>query len=286
MTTPLLFNPGAGRGRRTELLRRATAGRDVRLVPAHDPPETRKLAAELAAEHPRLLVAGGDGTVHHALRGLDGHDTLLGLLPVGTGNDFAAALGVPSDLEAAVELALTAPGTDVDLGRAGETRFGGIAGVGIVADVLTYLETFTKRYRGNWIYPWAVLRTVLRYRPLLVRIESDGPRYEGPAMMVGAANAPRFGGGMRAAPEASMHDGLLDVVILAGTSRPGLIRLLPRVYRGTHLTDPACTQFRAPEIFVSSEPPAVVYADGEAMPVEVSKRTPFRIEPAAIRVAV
>ena len=244
------------------------------------------MVAALADEHPRVVVAGGDGTLHHALRGLDGHDAILGLVPIGTGNDFAAALGLPAELEPAVERAVDAPGSPVDLGRAGQTRFGGIAGVGVVADVLAYLESFTRRYRGNWVYPWAVVRTVLRYRPLEVRLEAAEGNYSGPAMIAVAANAPRFGGGMRVAPGASMHDGLLDVVILTGTSRIALIRLLPRVYRGTHLSDPACTVFRTREVRITSSTPAIVHADGEAMPEDTATETLFRVEPDAVRVAI
>ena len=286
MKTPLVFNRLAGRGRLAERLRLAADKHDIRPVPSADPAETRRLVAELAADHPRVIVAGGDGTLHHALRGLDGSDAILGLVPIGTGNDFASALGIPAELDAAIARAVGAPGTPVDLGRAGQTRFGGIAGIGIVADVLTYLDAFTRRFRGNWVYPWAVLRTVLRYRALEVRLESEEGHYAGPAMIAAAANAPRFGGGMCVAPEASMHDGLLDVVVLTGTSRLALIRLLPRVYRGTHLSDPACTVFRSPEVRITSGTSAVVHADGEAMPEDTGTGTVFRVDANAIRVAV
>ena len=286
MTTPLLFNATAGRGKLAERLRTIVAGRAVELVPTNDPAEMRRLCGELAATNERLLVAGGDGTVHHALRGLNGCSCVLGLVPIGTGNDFAAVLGLSPDPEEALGVALQAPGKPVDLGRAGDTPFGTIAGVGIVADVLTYLESFTRTYRGNWVYPWAVVRTVLRYRPLAVTIESDSGRYSGPAMIAAGANTPRFGGGMRAAPEASVHDGALDVVILTGRSKLALIRLLPRVYRGTHLSDPACTFFRTREFRVVSTPGATVYADGEALPVETTTEATFRAVPDAVRIAV
>ncbi|NNL68243.1 MAG: diacylglycerol kinase family lipid kinase, partial [Myxococcales bacterium] len=210
----------------------------------------------------------------------------LGILPTGTGNDFARSLGIPDDLDAALDRALEAEPAPIDLGRAGDAPFAGIAGVGIVADVLTYLHHFSRRYRGNWVYPWAVLRTVASYRPLHVSIESPTGSFEGPAMIALAANAPRFGGGMLAAPEASMRDGLLDVVVLGETSRAGLVGLLPRVYRGTHLSDPRCLSFRASRIHLTSDPGAVVYADGEALPAETGGGVEISVDPAALRVAV
>ena len=286
MSTPLLWNPGAGRGKYARMLERLVRGRDLELVEATGAENARCVSATLAARYPRVIVAGGDGTVHHAVRGLAGTETTLGILPTGTGNDFARALGVPKQLEAALERALRAEPIRVDLGRAGSTPFVGIAGVGIVADVLGFLDDFTRRYRGNWVYPWAVLRTVLSYRPLELSVETPNESFEGPAMIALAANAPRFGGGMRAAPNASLRDGLLDVVILRGTSRVGLVGLLPRVYRGTHLSDPRCVTFRASRIRLASDPGTVVYADGEAMPVETGDGIDVRVEPGALRVAV
>ena len=285
MRTPVLFNAMAGSGKLAVALERLAPRHALDLVPSNDPGRMRAQAAELAAAHSRVLVAGGDGTVHHAIRGLAGSSTILGILAAGTGNDFACALDLPLELEPAIELALAAPATRVDLGRAGRVPFAGIAGIGIVADVLTYLSEFTRRYRGNWVYPWAVLRTVLTYRALNVEVESECGRFSGPAMMVAAANAPRFGGGMLAAPEASMQDGLLDVVILARTSRTRLVRLLPRVYRGTHLADPSCRFFRAAEVRFGSDPGAVVYADGEALPETTAGGVTLRIDAGGLRVA-
>ncbi len=282
----MLYNPVAGRGKLAVELECLAGRHSLELIPARDPAATRALAAELAAAHTRVLVAGGDGTVHHAVRGIAGSTTTLGIVPGGTGNDFAQALGLPVELEPAIERALNAPPSRVDLGRAAGVPFAGIAGVGIVADVLTYLDRFTRRYRGNWVYPWAVLRTVVSYCALDVVIESDSDCFAEPAMMAAAANAPRFGGGMLAAPEASMQDGLLDIVILRETSRSGLVRLLPRVYKGTHLADPACCVFRAAQVRFSSRPRAVIYADGEPLPVETGDETLLRIDPGALRIAV
>ena len=286
MTTPLLYNRIAGRGKLDQALAELAGRHSVELVPVSGPQDMRVRVAELARTHERLLVAGGDGTVHHAIRGIDGSDATLGIIPGGTGNDFALALGLPTDPREAIERGLTARPVAVDLGRVDSIPFAGIAGIGIVADVLTYLDDFSRRYRGNWVYPWAVLRTVATYRAVEVVIESEKDRFSGPTMIALAANAPRFGGGMRAAPEASMHDGLLDVVILRKTSRPTLVRLLPRVYRGTHLSHPACRVFRAARLSFGARPNAVFYADGEALPVEAVESMPVRVDPGRLRVAV
>jgi diacylglycerol kinase (ATP) len=285
LTTPVILNPVAGHGKLAAALERVAGRHRLELVPACDPAETRRLAAELAATNARILVAGGDGTVHHAVRGVAGSSTILGIVPAGTGNDFAHALGLPFELESALQRALSAEPSRIDIGRAAEVPFVGIAGVGIVADVLTYLDEFTRRYRGNWVYPWAVLRTVVSYRALHVVVESESDRFAGPVMMAAAANAPRFGGGMLAAPEASMRDGLLDVVILRETSRTGFVRLLPRVYAGTHITHRACSLFRAARVRFDSSPNVVIYADGEPLPVKTGAGTTLRADPGALWVA-
>ena len=146
----MLYNPVAGRGKLAVELERLAGRHSLELIPARDPAATRALAAELAAAHTRVLVAGGDGTVHHAVRGIAGSTTTLGIVPGGTGNDFAQALGLPVELEPAIERALNAPPSRVDLGRAAGVPFAGIAGVGIVADVLTYLDRFTRNVQSEW----------------------------------------------------------------------------------------------------------------------------------------
>jgi YegS/Rv2252/BmrU family lipid kinase len=226
-----------------------------------------KQLSQLTEAHERIFVAGGDGTLHHILPAFVDRPCSLGLIPGGTGNDFAAALGIPTDVDQAIRQLLDAQPRCVDVGEADGTPFAGIAGLGIVADVLGYLERSSRRFRGRWVYPWAVIRTLMSFKPFELSVSSPDGTFEGDAMLALAANAPMFGAGMRAAPMATLTDGQLQVVILRPVNALRLLPLLSRVYRGEHLDDPSCHQFMTRQVQFKATPKLQLYADGEAMPV-------------------
>src|SRR5262249_32796757 len=147
----------------------------------------------------RLLVAGGDGTMHHAAQALAGTTCALGVLPLGTGNDLAGTLGVPGDLEVAVHLAITGPVRKIDLVRIGGAVSIGYAGVGFDSETTGYANSLQKMPKPL-VYPWAVLRTLARFTPLRMKVVHDGGTFEGSVMFANACNLPRFGGGMQIAP--------------------------------------------------------------------------------------
>lgn len=292
-----LVNPGGGRGRtgaRMEPLRRLAARAGAPLLVSRDVADLERLAREaVAAGALRLLVAGGDGTVHHALQALAGAETALGILPLGSGNDLAGALGVPADLERAVDLALSAPVRSIDLGAAGGRYFAGVAGLGFDSEVNRYANTI-RRLPGGLVYVWAVLRMLRGFRPPRLDIEFEGageggqegtaPPFSGPVMFVALANSPRYGGGMRIAPEARLDDGLLDCVVVRAISRPALLRVFPGVFRGAHVRHPAVTVVRAPAAALRLDRPLTSYGDGEPL-VEVGEQpVRFAVLPGALRV--
>lgn len=292
--TEFLVNPGGGRGRtgtRMEQLRRLAARAGAPLLVSRDVADLERLAREaVAGGAQRLLVAGGDGTVHHALQALAGAETALGILPLGSGNDLAGALGVPADLERAVELALSAPVRAIDLGAAGGRYFAGVAGLGFDSEVNRYANTI-RRLPGGLVYVWAVLRMLRGFRPPRLDIEFEGggqragaPPFAGPVMFVALANSPRYGGGMRIAPEARLDDGLLDCVVVRAISRVALLRVFPGVFRGAHVRHPAVTVVRAPAATLRLDRPLTSYGDGEPL-VEVGERAVrFAVLPGALRV--
>ncbi|HBL30113.1 MAG TPA: sphingosine kinase, partial [Acidobacteria bacterium] len=197
--------------------------------------EQARRAAEDGIE--RLLVLGGDGTMHQAAQGLAGTATALGVIPRGTGNDLALALGTPRGLDEAVRHALTAPVRRIDLIRAGEAVCIGYAGAGFDSEV-THRANQVQRFRGRWIYPWAALRTLVGFQPPQARIAWDGGTFDGPVMFVDAANLPSYGGGMRIAPAARIDDGRMDLVILKKVSRATFLSVFPKVYKGDHVGHP------------------------------------------------
>ena len=288
----VLANPSAGRGRRRavfssqaglpEVLRRlAAAGRPVRLLTARSSEEAEKACHRAVADGAAAVVAvGGDGTLHQALQAVAERPVGFGVVPAGTGNDFAACTGVPADPMAAADAIAAAlrEGRHVplDLARAtgtdGEVRwFGAVLAAGF--DAIVNERANRMRWpRGRRRYDLAILLEMARPRPRRYTLELDGVDHSFEGTLVAVGNCASYGGGMRIAPAADPADGLLDVVIAAPLGRAALARLKPRLRHGTHVTDPRVTVFRARQVRLHADG-VIGYADGERigpLPLEVT----------------
>lgn len=220
-----------------------------------------------------LVVIGGDGMVHLGVNAVAGTDVPLGIVPAGTGNDIARFLGiVPREpvrsADRVLEHLASGEVRTVDAGLAGTadgTRrwFLGVLSAGF--DALVNERANRWRWpRGPVRYNLAIGRELPVFRPVRYRLELDGEVEELRGMLVSVANGSSFGGGMRIAPDASMDDGLLDVVVLGPVSTAQFLRVFPSVYRGEHVSHPAVTIRRARRVRVEvPDRPLAVYADGE-----------------------
>jgi diacylglycerol kinase (ATP) len=265
-----LLNPASGRGtghasldRIRVLASRHGAGLCVsRRV--EDLAEQARRAAADGVE--RLLVAGGDGTMHHAVQGLAGTSCALGVIPLGSGNDLAGSLGIPPDLDAAVERAVKGEVRRIDLLRVGETFCVSYAGVGFDSEVTRYANE-TKILRGPLIYAYAVIHTLITFVPPRMRVVWDDGTFEGKVMFAVVNNLPRFGGGMRIAPDAVIDDGLLDLVIVREVAKPVLLSIFPKVYNGRHVHHPAVHVSRTRRAEITIDRTMTMYGGGEPLQV-------------------
>lgn len=272
-----LVNPAAGRGAaRARLgdLRRLAAehGAEVEVsASGADLVARARDAAENGVE--RLVVVGGDGSLHHATQGLAGGECALGMVPIGSGNDFANTLGVPRDLEAAVEAAVERPVRPMDLGKvtgpAGFRWFNMYCGAGFDSEV-TRRANEVRWLKGPAIYPWAVVKALWSFRPVGFRIEYEDERgdagvIEERGMFVTVANGPTFGGGMKIAPDARLDDGLFDLVFVREISKTKLLRVFPKVYSGKHVGRPELDILRVRRVRIELDREMRTYGDGEAM---------------------
>jgi diacylglycerol kinase (ATP) len=283
-----LVNPTAGGsgGRRALPAIRALLPRGARLVVSRDGAHLSAEAQRAVDEGvERLVVAGGDGTFHLVLPALIGAATCLGLVPVGRGNDLAASLGVPADVTAAVELALTARERLLDVGRAGSHRFAFYGGAGFDSAVSATADGHSRRLPSSITYVLATVRTLLRFRPPTARLEWEDGRFEGEVMFATACNGPMFGGGMLIAPEALMDDGRLDLVIVRRVSKLALLRVFPRVFRGTHVDHPAISIHRTRWVRMRFTPGALLGCDGEVLGPLPVEGIEIDLIPRALRVA-
>ena len=281
----LAVNPTSGQGRGARAGAAAAdhlgaAGLDVRWLTGDDAPDLAArvratLAGDRSTRPEALVVVGGDGMVNLGVNAVAGTSLPLGIVPAGTGNDIARALGLPTDDVAAaagVLLQALADGSRrvVDAARcawrepagtSGSRWFAGVLGAGFDA-IVNERANGWRWPRGRAKYVGAMLRELPVFRPRAYTIELDGEVWATPAMLVTVGNGPSYGGGMRVCPDAELDDGLVDVMVVEPLSRPEFLRIFPRVYAGTHVEHPAVTVRRARSVTVAAAQ-IVGYGDGE-----------------------
>ncbi|GAA2060060.1 diacylglycerol kinase [Williamsia deligens] len=251
-------------------LRARGIGVDVRS--GTDALDARRVAAEaVAGDADALVVIGGDGTIAGALASACGTSMPVGVIPAGTGNDHARALAVPvGDPDAAADIIAAGHTRAVDLAalQAGSESmvFGTVAAIGLDAAV-TERAVAMRWPRGQARYPLAAVAEIARLRPHPVEVTVDDEVLRLDAVMVAVGNTPTYGGGMRVCPDAQIDDGLLDVTVVAHTSRSRLLRLFPTIYRGTHVRHRGVHTRRSRSVSVRSADPLPVSADGEILGV-------------------
>ncbi|MFD0419237.1 diacylglycerol kinase [Streptomyces sp. NPDC127108] len=271
----LFVNPTAGRGRGAHAAQPAAAalraaGFSVRTVIGEDAGDAlRRARTAVDGGTGALIAVGGDGMASLALQAVAGTRTPLGVIAVGTGNDFARALGLPvREPAAAGALVATALKEerirDVDLGRVGATWFGTVLASGFDSRV----NDRGNRMRwptGRFKYDLAVLAELAAFKPVPYRVTlDDGAVHEVDATLVAIGNGTSYGGGMRICAGADMSDGLFDVTIVGDCSRSTLLKVFPRVYKGTHLDHPKVTVHRAATVRIEAAG-TTGYADGERL---------------------
>ncbi|MET9658561.1 diacylglycerol kinase [Streptomyces sp. NPDC006510] len=271
----LFVNPTAGRGRGAHAAQPAAsalrdAGFSVRTVLGEDADDALRRAREAVAGGTGALIAvGGDGVMSLALQAVAGTMTPLGVVAVGTGNDFARALGLPiRDPAAAGRLAAEVlkggAVREIDLGRVGERWFGSVLASGFDSRV----NDRGNRMRwvgGRFKYDLAILAELAAFKPIPYRVRLDGgPVREIEATLIAVGNGSTYGGGMRICADAVMDDGLFDVTVVGDCSRTTLLKVFPRVYKGTHLDHPKVTVHRVSSIELTAAG-VTAYADGEQL---------------------
>lgn len=291
---PLIINPTAGRNRAgkrlpviEQLLRDGGVVADVRTSKAlGDVENLVRQTINEGAE--RLIVAGGDGSVHEAANGMMQADrsAAIGIVPTGTGNDFAKAAGIPLDWEAATRLLAdrvsgNAPARPIDLGRLNDRYFANGAGIGFDAKVSRIAREF-KWPIGDFVYLVAVFRAMIDgiITPHMT-IDADGFDWDGPLTLANISNGPWVGGMFHIAPMADHADGDLDLVIAAPVSFLQIIGLLPKLMRGRHLDDPRITHRPVRRLRISASAPVPSHLDGEVQ--ELATDFDVEIVPGALR---
>jgi diacylglycerol kinase (ATP) len=285
----VLGNPAArgGTGDVERVVDEIRAGARRATMLRADSAEASSAAARqaVAEGHERLIVVGGDGLVRIAVDAVAESGTVLGIVPQGTGNDFARALGLlPGDLADHVGRAL-AEAVPVDAMRTNHGWVASVATVGFSGDV-TARANALRWPRGQQRYTVATVLEMPRLHTIRARLLVDGTTHDADTTMLSIGNTAYFGGGMRICPAATPADGLLHAVVIGDVGRRTFLRVFPRVFRGGHVRHPDVATYRGRTVVVEAVDPdaAVVemWADGDLLgPLPVT----CTVVPGALRVA-
>jgi YegS/Rv2252/BmrU family lipid kinase len=287
MRAHAIVNPTAGGGRSVRAwnqiapILREAGWRVTETVTAHRG-HARELALDTTSDV--VMAVGGDGTVHEVANGLLSvkRRATMAVVPVGTANDFARALGMPRDPLAAAAALLTAETRTVDVGQVNGRYFVTIAGAGFDGEVARAVNAWPKWFGGHVMYVLGILKTLATYQTTEAEIIVDaGAAARERLFLFAVGNTAWNAGGMRLVPAARMDDGLLHAVVAGPLGRLETLTVLPRVFSGTHVNHRKLWETSGRELRVTAARPLVVQADGE---IVGTLPATFTVHPGALSV--
>ena len=286
MRATLIANPVAGvdqaRERAGHLRDQLAASYDIDLVLTAGPGDAFHAAAHAARRgREYLFVAGGDGTLNEAINGLASsggalEDVIIGVIPLGTGNDFATALGIPCEADAAVATLLGGIPRAIDLGEVNGRLFVNVSAGGFLADVSEAVDPGLKTIAGRLAYLVGGAKVFLQAEPFTCRTAGIDRQ----CLLFAVCNAPTIGGGRLIAPTAVLDDGELDMCIVDAMDPLRFLGLLRRMADGTHTEEAGVQYFRAAALTLEFDRPLAVNVDGEVFRTDCCR---YRALPRAVR---
>jgi len=283
----LLVNPSAGGGKARDLIDELEAGMrerglEYRLVLTEGLEHgcSEALAGAEKGEIP--VVMSGDGLIGQVGGALANKGVAMGILPGGRGNDLARVLGIPRELSGALDVLAGGHEREIDVGQVDGKRFLGILSCGFDSDA-NRIANETKWIKGNLVYLYAAIKALVQWRPATFTIDIDGSRKQITGYTAAASNSKAYGGGMYAAPDAELDDGLLDVGACGNVSKLTFLRGMGKIFKGEHRELLEVQEWRGAEARIDADRPFECYADGDpigTLPVTVS------LLPRALRVIV
>ena len=269
-----IVNPASGRGKGLGVGRELEErlqylNLDYQVLYTKAPGHAIELAQTAKEKFECVVAVGGDGTLNEVVNGLGQNGCTLGLLPVGSGNDFARAVSLETKLDVALNKLLRGRIRAVDLGKVNERYFHNGVGVGFDAHVV-HTSLKVKRLRGNAIYLYSVLRTLFKYRPVSLAMQFNNQTHTNDYFMVTVGNGMSLGGGFLLTPDAQIDDGLFDLCLIQNMPMPSVLRNLLKVYSGKHKEDPRVEIVRTENLKIQSEEPFAVHVDGELLGMDLT----------------
>lgn len=288
MSIAIIANPIAGRGRGEKIAHLveqilAEQNVDFELTFTKYHKHAIELAAEASIKHEVVVALGGDGTIRQVLEGIWQTSSVLGVIPGGTGNDYARGLQIPLKTKQALQVLLGQHTAPLDVGLAGEETFGVLASIGFPVDVIEYVNVHREGiFKGPLAIIGGVISTIRHLKTHPLKITIDGNIFEKEVAGLLIMNMPYAGGGLKFTPDAHYNDGVFSVLILESISKLDLALTLPKAYSGKHIPHPAITILTGREVSLEGDPLSVML-DGDIFAMD---NLQTKIIPSASKVIV
>lgn len=269
MSIKLIINPAAGRGKASKLSKRVIyefekRGIDFDYEYSAKPRHAVEISRKASTEFQKVIAVGGDGTVNEVGEGLVGSDAIFGVIPLGSGNDFAKENGIPSKISDAVGVILSNNFHLIDVIKVNDRVSLNTAAVGFNG-IVSEVAKSVKYLKGMSVYIWSVVKTAIRYKSIPLKISINGRLIEDNIFMVSICNSKSEGGGFIIAPNAKNDDGLFDVTIIRHTGYTKLLLNLNKALTGNLNKLKEVETIKGNSILIESEYPMPVHVDGEVI---------------------
>lgn len=279
----IIINPAAGKGQSKNYIatikaRFESADIDYQIKISNRVGNVTELALNGVKEGFNEIVAvGGDGTVIEALNGIVGTDTILGIIPAGTGNDFVRSIGIERDFISALNVVIEGKYELIDIGEVNDRFFLNVVSFGIDSDVVKTMEKIKNVVTGPAAYYVSSIKAISTYKAVKMSITIDGEEYIRKAYLVAIGNGKYFGGGMKITPDANVNSGDFEICIINNISRIGLMRLLTKANTGNHISENGVEVFKGKEITIRAiADHLAVNADGNLIGPAPAKISVFK----------
>jgi YegS/Rv2252/BmrU family lipid kinase len=274
MNVKIIVNPYANRwnaGKKIPLIEKAFAQAGVQfdLVTTEEPFQATTEAEAAAGRYDAVIAAGGDGTVNEVVNGLvkvsgPAVTCPLGVLSIGTGNDFSDMAQLPREIDAVARLVAAGKTRQVDIGVVNGHYFDNNCALAM-EPLVTIENVKIKRLSGPMRYMLALIKALMKLQAWEMQIAWDDGQYTGPIYLLSVCNGPRTGAMFHMAPAAAIDDGLFDVILAPSMSKLEVLSILPKLLNGSHIQHPKVTHFRTSQLTVHSQPGTPIHADGEVL---------------------
>lgn len=268
-----IVNPIAGNGKAYKMIPKIKKimrdfTKDYKIYVTRYPGEGCDIAKFVSKNgYDRIVAVGGDGTVHEVINGIKDTNMILGIIPLGTGNDFARFFHIPKNVKKAIQVIINGKVNIIDSALINKyITCNNVANIGIDADVALEVTKFKKYLSGIFAYLLSLFDVLFKFKPYNVNINIDGKRLKRKIMLAAFGTCSFYGGGFKILPNANPKDGLMDIIIVNSINKFKLLFLLPMAIIGRHTRFKCVETYKAKEVHIEIEREIALCIDGEVIP--------------------